>query len=206
MRKLAVYIDGFNLYHAIKELGKPAYKWLNLYKLAEQLAGQNETIEKVVYFSAYATWLPDSYYRHRQYVKALENAGVEVVMAHFKQKQMTCRNCEVEWISREEKETDVHLALRLLGDAEDCVYDRGMLVTADSDLVPAVRMVKSRHSDKRIVVAAPPRRYAAGRHLRQVADSYFQIGTKKIETSLFPEKIYNSMGNQIATRPVSYKP
>jgi hypothetical protein len=35
-KKIAVYVDGFNLYHGIKNLNKPYLKWLNLRSLAEK--------------------------------------------------------------------------------------------------------------------------------------------------------------------------
>ena len=88
--RLACYIDGFNLYHAIDELRTPTHqclnhlKWLNLWALSESIARQNETIVAVNYFSAYATWLPDQYARHRVYIAALSHCGVSVFMARFK--------------------------------------------------------------------------------------------------------------------------
>ena len=66
--RIIAYIDGFNLYHAIDDIGKPDprkpnatakrrphLKWLNLWSLCESIAGDNETVIEVNYFSAYAT-------------------------------------------------------------------------------------------------------------------------------------------------------
>jgi hypothetical protein len=75
--KVACYVDGFNLYHAINDLNKPHLKWLNLWALAESLCRPGETLVKVAYFSAYATWLPAQYARHRKFVTALTHVGVE---------------------------------------------------------------------------------------------------------------------------------
>ncbi|EHQ51514.1 hypothetical protein ECTPHS_02411 [Ectothiorhodospira sp. PHS-1] len=206
MRRLALYVDGFNFYHAVSDLRRPELKWVNLARLAAELAKPTERVASVVYFSAYATWLPDAYARHREYTKALKASGVEVVMAHFKEKTVQCFKCQSTWTSREEKETDVHLALRFLADAEDDVFDRGLLLTADSDLVPVVRMVKQRHPRKNITVAAPPKRHRNGRNLQQVADSYFQVGTTKLEAALFPEFVSDGKGNVVARRPPEYDP
>lgn len=206
MKRLALYVDGFNFYHAVNALRRPELKWVNLTRLAEQLAQPTERVVSVVYFSAYATWLPDAYARHRQYTAALEAAGVEVVMAHFKEKTVHCFNCQSTWTSREEKETDVHLALRFLADAEDDVFDRGMLLTADSDLVPVVRMVKQRHPRKNITVAAPPKRHRNGRNLQQVADGYFQVGTTKLEAALLHKDVSDGDGKVVARRPPEYAP
>ena len=62
------YIDGFNLYHSIDELGRPELKWLNLWSLAESLIRKNEELVEVNYFSAYTPGrianhlLEDSYF------------------------------------------------------------------------------------------------------------------------------------------------
>lgn len=205
MKRLALYIDGFNFYHAVHDLNRPHLKWINLYRLAERLAYPDERVVSVKYFSAFATWLPAQHARHRQYVAALEACGVEAIMAHFKEKVIQCNGCHKQWISREEKETDVHLALKLLADAEDDLFDRAILLTADSDLVPVIKMVKARHRGKFITVAAPPQRYNHGRHLKVVADNYFQIGVSKIEQSLLPKEVLKE-GTVVARRPSEYDP
>ena len=38
------------------------------------------SLVEVFYFSAYATWRPNSYRRHREYVRALQATGVTIVM------------------------------------------------------------------------------------------------------------------------------
>ena len=37
-KRVACYVDGFNLYHAIDDLRKPHLKWVNLWALAESLS------------------------------------------------------------------------------------------------------------------------------------------------------------------------
>src|SRR4051794_5692331 len=103
MRKVACYIDGFNLYHAIDDLRKPHLKWLNLWTLAESFVRPGEALVKVAYFSAFATWLPNQYARHRIYVDELKRAGVECHMARFNERTVRCRNCRAEWKSRRKK-------------------------------------------------------------------------------------------------------
>ena len=111
--RIISYIDGFNLYHAIDNLKRPALKWLDLWSLTNSLARSGETVSEVNYFSAYATWRPDAYKRHIEYVKALEHAGVKCIMGHFKSKNRTCLSCGATWTQHEEKETDVHIAARI---------------------------------------------------------------------------------------------
>ncbi|MCE3237658.1 MAG: hypothetical protein K0R24_639 [Gammaproteobacteria bacterium] len=48
-KKVAVYVDGFNLYHGLVNLSKPHLKWLNLKSLAEKFIDQApESIEKSI--------------------------------------------------------------------------------------------------------------------------------------------------------------
>src|ERR1700761_5765818 len=140
--RVACYIDGFNLYHSIDDLGKPHLKWVDLWALAQSLCRNGETLVKVAYFSAFATWKVDAYARHRQYVAALKQRGVECHMARFSAQTAQCLKCKTKWTRHEEKETDVHFSLTFLEDAIDNVFDRAIIISADSDHVPAVRRVR----------------------------------------------------------------
>jgi uncharacterized LabA/DUF88 family protein len=53
----------------------------------------------------------------------------------------------------------VHIAARIVFDACEDRYDRAVLITADSDLVPALDIVKARCPSKQLCVAAPPKRF-----------------------------------------------
>jgi uncharacterized LabA/DUF88 family protein len=185
MTKVACYIDGFNLYHAIDALSKPYLKWLNLRALAESLCRPGEMLVKVAYFSAYATWLADRYARHRLYVAALEATGVECHMARFSERVATCKTCGASWKSREEKETDVHFALTFLEDAIDHIFDRAIIVSADSDYIPAVRKVRKRLPGKQIFLAIPPERFGQARGLIDVCGSKTAITAGRLARHLF---------------------
>lgn len=206
MTRVACYVDGFNLYHAIEDLGKPHLKWVNLWGLAESICRPGETLVKVAYFSAYATWMPDRYARHREYVRALKHSDVECHMARFSNKDMTCKSCGASWVRHEEKETDVHFSLRFLEDAIDDVFDRAIIISADGDYVPAVQRVRTRHPGKQVFVAAPPKRYRQARELLKSCNSSIEITQGRIAKNLFPERIYDGGGGVVAVRPVQYDP
>jgi hypothetical protein len=75
MRRTHLYVDGFNLYHAIDDLKEPQLKWRDLRSLAQGLLRTGETLGAVNHFSAYATWRPTSYTKHRTYTAALRATG-----------------------------------------------------------------------------------------------------------------------------------
>lgn len=122
MDRVAFFVDGFNLYHALREDPKYAkYKWLNLQALAKCFVRKNQQITKVFYFSAYATWDPAKMARHQTFVRTLQWAGVDVVLGKFKFKERFCTNCRTRYHTYEEKETDVNIAIKLF---QEAILDR----------------------------------------------------------------------------------
>jgi uncharacterized LabA/DUF88 family protein len=202
MTRIIAYVDGFNLYHAIHDLKRPALKWLDLNALVLSLARSGETVTEVNYFSAYATWRPDAYQRHIEYVKALEHVGVKCMMGHFKSKQLTCKSCGAGWTKHEEKETDVHIASRIVVDACEDRYDRAVLITADSDILPALDIVKARFPGKQLFVASPPKRFTHARGLRPA----MEITAGRLAKCALPDTASDPVtGRVLFARPASYR-
>lgn len=206
MIRSSFFIDGFNLYHAIKRLQTPHLKWVNLRALmARQISPQSEAIASVYYFSAYADWMPPQKARHEQYVSALKYSGVEIVLGQFKEKDRKCNSCGVKWKAHEEKETDVNIALCALNEAYKNSYDRAYIVSRDSDLKPAVAMIISEFPQKEVYIVAPPN-MGHSNDLIQVAHGKKKIKISQIEQCLFPEFVVDSGGNVVASRPSEYVP
>ena len=120
------------------------------------IAPKTEAIAKIIYFSAYADWLPDPVSRHKEYVKALEARGVVCIMGHFKRKDRQCFTCSTKWVAHEEKETDVSIGISLVNDAHKNCFERPYLVTRNLDLTPAVKIVRAEFPTKEIITVAPP--------------------------------------------------
>jgi uncharacterized LabA/DUF88 family protein len=204
--RVACYIDGFNLYHAIDDLQKPHLKWLDLKALARSLCRSHEQLVKVSYFSAYATWLPPKYARHRQYVNALKQNSIDCHMARFSEKRASCNACGATWKRHEEKETDVHFSLTFVKDAIDNVFDRAIIISADSDLIPAVRVVRRRLPGKQIFLATPPGRHSMARDLLNACNSGTPITAGRLATCLLPQEVKDGNGSVVARRPTEYDP
>lgn len=201
MFKTNVYIDGFNLYHAIDELGDETLKWVDLNLLAKKMLNKYQVLGEVKYFSAYATWRPDSYKRHRDYVAALEAQGVIAIMGRFKEKRMKCKAiCGEVYVTHEEKETDVNIGAYLVADALRGAFDTALVVSADTDLAAVVRLARDLvGTDKRICTVAPPGRYARSRELGHL----FAITQGKIRASQLPDVVQTAHG--LVERPSKYK-
>jgi uncharacterized LabA/DUF88 family protein len=206
MKRIAMLVDGYNLYHAIDHHchieKNHRFKWLNLWKLSELLVrdSNQHTIEAVHYFSAYAKQKPEAYARHRAYVAALEHAGVTIHLGNFKKKPRSCRSCGTQWEGYEEKETDVNIAITLISMAYMQRYDTVILLTADTDICPAIKMAKTIAPDMTIILAIPPA--SKGRNpkcsaLVGVTDDSRKVSFDMINQARLAEKITLAHGKII---------
>ena len=174
-------IDGFNIYHSIVDLERERglrAKWLDYYSLCRSLLsalGKDFSLQGVHYFTALAHHLgkPDVVSRHEDYIRCLEDTGVVAERGKFKARNIVCKVCGQSFTRNEEKGTDVAVAARLLDlfcqDLCDCV----VLVTGDTDLVPAFRTARRLFPDKKLVFAFPYARRNV--ELANIAPGSFRI-------------------------------
>ncbi len=207
--RVSAFIDGFNLYHALDGTRRHYLKWLDLRRLCLEFAPPpGQVLGKVYYFSAYATWRPDAYARHRPFVAALKARGVDPVMGLFKEKNRSCRACGSAWTDHEEKETDVNIALYLLRDAQLDLYDRAIVISGDSDLAPAVRMVRELYPIKTIRILTPFGRDHSMDLVRAAGGvpNARRMKLIHVERCLLPEQVTDIQGKVVAVRPDKYRP
>lgn len=209
--RVAVYVDGFNLYHALVDLDQPHLKWLNLRRLADYLVRpKTQRVVLVKYFSAFADHFSNtpqvgSLLRHRMYVAALEDKRVECLMGNFakRDRYFNGRGYRARWRRYEEKQTDVGIGVHLIHDAHMNKFDRAFVVCVDTDLLPAFKLMKASFPEKPVVCVAPPHR-AHHRAIQSVAICE-TIKVFQIERPLFGSRVVRG-GRVIARRPASYRP
>jgi uncharacterized LabA/DUF88 family protein len=151
------YIDGFNLYYGL--VSQTPYRWLDLQRLCELLRPM-ENIQRVVYFTARifgsARAKQDAYL-----LALLTRPLIRIVEGNFKRKTIECLHEDCPsyqrrfFKSREEKRTDVNIAIAMLDDAYRNECDRLILISGDSDLVPAIEMIGKRFPALKINVYIP---------------------------------------------------
>jgi len=203
MDRVVFFVDGFNVYHSLKD--DPRYRkylWLDYRRLAERFVRKTDVLKKVIYFSAYATWKPHSTKRHRVLVDALESRGVVIEMGKFKDKDMYCKICGAKFKVKEEKRTDVNIAVHLFKEALSDSYDTGILLTTDTDLVPAIQVVKDVFPQKKLGVLFPIDRWAS--ELKAACDFWRKVEKRDLAKSQFPEQVRLSSGI-VLTRPPSWR-
>ncbi len=184
--RVAVYIDGFNLYFGMTSSYKDI-KWLDVELLAKNLLKPHQKLIRVRYFTSLVSNNPKKEYRQRAYISALGTTNIDIIYGHYKSKPVSCNRCGHSWNNNEEKMTDVNIAVFMISDAIDDLYDTAMLISGDSDLVPPIQYLHSKYLNKRVMVAFPPNRHNVS--VKNVAKGSFIIGKQKLKQSQFPDNI-----------------
>ncbi len=187
MNRVNFLIDGFNLYHSVKDAEtvlKSSTKWLNIKKLCSAYLPLIRNIVKdktelgvIYYFSAYAKHLesanPDLTKRHQKLITCLEDTGIIVEMSRFKAKEVTCHRCGQKFIKYEEKETDVSIALKLIETFFNDECDSVVLMTGDTDIAPAIKTANRLFPSKQTLFAFPYKR--ENKELSNLSPGSFKI-------------------------------
>lgn len=209
-RRISFFIDGFNIYHSLKPYDKASgrylmhynkYLWLNFMALAKRFTVKSDQLTEIFYFTALAYWRQASAARHEVFISALENEGVRVIKGNFKEKDRFCKFCGASYKYHEEKETDVNIALHLLNEAYQNTYEKAIIVTTDTDLVPAIKMAKRHFPQKRFGVLFPIDRWSS--ELGSACDFWLKIRKKDLKKCQFPEKVHLPSGI-VLKRPATW--
>lgn len=201
MQRLILYVDGFNLYHGIHDWSGRRDLWLDVVALGRSLRPRS-TVVAAHYFTAPVLGDPGALSRQTTYIEALTAAYpalVRVTMGRYQSKTISCRRCGQTWRSYEEKETDVNIAVRLVADAARAAADGALIVSADSDLVPAVRAARELNRSMFLAAAFPPGRYSA--HLAKLMPASFHISKAKIRHAQLPDVIVDPATGRRFQRP-----
>ena len=178
VKRCAFLVDGLNLHHSALDAEAVAGRRLRRLDVAglcrsyvHALPGRS-AVTTIDYFSAVAhhreAGHPSTVARQVAYFSALQAAGIDVHLGQFKAKTLVCPLCGGRYRAWEEKETDVAIGARLLELLSRDHCDTAVLVTGDTDLVPAMHAARRLRSDKRLGVIQPYRR--VNRELSRSAD------------------------------------
>jgi uncharacterized LabA/DUF88 family protein len=196
------YIDGFNLYYGLKARKWRRYYWLDPYRLLSSELTADYDLVGVKYFSARIKRPDDKRGRQTAYLDAIRAySDAEVILGKYYEKPQQCHGCGARWKTHEEKMTDSAIAAHLVADAFLDRFDTAFLVGGDTDIVPAVKMVRRYFPTKRLVVLFPPKRKN-----QAVADECHDEGVisrEALEACQMPDKIEVQPG-VFVERPASW--
>lgn len=159
-QRVIVYIDGFNFYYGLKkDVRWKKFYWLDVVKLFEMFMRPNQELIAVKYFSARVDNIDKSLRQNAFFQANKENPKFKLILGKYLKKQFTCFNCGNQIDLYEEKESDVRLATQIVADAllDNC--DLSIIVSADSDMIPAVELAIEAHH--KTVVYFPPNQYSS---------------------------------------------
>ncbi len=214
-QRVIALIDGFNFYHPInhhqKKLGI-CLQWLDYRALLSNYVKRSRInpkgeISELYFFTALAHWRnakrPGTTEKHMAYINALKHSGVQVVLGNFKEKKKTlyylcdaapsADKCEIMQVSHEEKETDVRIACKLLELAVQDKFDTCLLLSADSDLVPAIETLNQLAPEKNVVLVTPPSKAKIDK-LKRLCSQHIRVGVNDLQRTQFPDEIINDAG------------
>jgi uncharacterized LabA/DUF88 family protein len=205
--RVVCYIDGFNLYHFIdNHRSWRQFKWLDLKALSLKFLPPSAKLCSIRYYSAYPEWNKQKEKRHRLYVKAINSIGAAEQMGRFKRVSRRVRindRAVLNFRTHEEKRTDVSLGVDLIVGAFKDYYDIALLVSSDTDFLPAIQQVKKHYPDKQIWVAAPNE--SPVNDIKDAVDRYSSIRKKHIASSQFDDPLTLPNGKTI-TKPKLWLP
>jgi uncharacterized LabA/DUF88 family protein len=197
-----VYVDGFNLYYgAVK--GTP-FKWLDISKLCELMLPRNQMV-KIKYFTALVNARPKDPgqpLRQQIYLRALKTIpNLEIVFGHFLTHivNMPLANYLpghqqfVQVIKTEEKGSDVNIATHLLHDGYQDAYEVSVIISNDSDLVEAIKII--RYELKKNVIVLNPFKDSPSQELNRYATFVKPIRMGVLAASQFPYEMVDRNGS-----------
>lgn len=150
VQRAAVYVDGFNMYHALVDMGEPFLKWYCVKKLSENMVLKGGfRLVRVVFCSAFPSGeSSETQDRFTAYTNVLKARGVDVILGHYLEERTSGK-----W---SEKQSDVNLSLACILDGVDDIYDVAYLITADSDQAATARVFRERFPGKKLIPVSPP--------------------------------------------------
>lgn len=190
-------MDGFNLYHRIADARQPHLKWLDLWRLCRLICARHgTTLVKVAFCTAVPDDPADLRARHSTYNTALRAVGATIVLGHHM--------IDPDSRKRTEKQTDINLALHLIRDAHDNVYDCAYILSSDSDQAATARMFKDWFPNKFLIGVSPPINTVPDK-IKTYADAHFDLTMADLERCVFDDPLIGKSGRAIP-RPPSYAP
>ena len=137
--KVAIYIDGSNFYHYLKdkEISFPKGQKFDFKAFANFLTGSRKCISKRYYTGIFRN--VDNSAKSKELVK-----GQQKFLSELEKDGFVIKRGRIMYDKGKtrEKGTDVKIATDLITGAIDNWYDTAILVSSDTDLIPAIKYIR----------------------------------------------------------------
>ena len=216
------FVDGFNLFHALKKCDLRD-RWCNIRKLInDKIEDKSIILDKIWWFTAYYKKDYQAVKRHMMYAKALSSEKIQPYLGEYNEvskvfdknshkiKSITPDDLmknrknipdRIEYITEEEKKTDVNIAVKIVEGAFLDLYDIAYIVSGDSDLYTAVDIAKQHFKDKKFINVLPP--FSKGKSMGNICHSQIPLGKMDVEKARFPDRV-ELLSGEIIEIPKKY--
>lgn len=123
---------------------------------------------------------------------------LKIEVGKFHKRKVRCDKCGEKYLAPVEKRTDVSIGVKLFRLAFEDKFDRALLLSGDTDQVPAVKAVRECFPGKRVGVLLPLMR--VNRELEQAANFSIHIEREHFEGCRLPDPYTMKNGKEITAR------
>ncbi len=149
----------------------------------------HQELVAVKYFSARPLGDPDKSLRQNAFFQAnLENRKFKLILGKYLKKRLECFKCHNIINTYEEKESDVNLATQIVADAYQDNCDIVIIVSADSDMIPAIDL--AREAGKKVFIYFPPNHKSSNlRILAGMRPTWLERYEGRFKNAMLPDRI-----------------
>ena len=208
-QKVIVYVDGFNFYYGLKAISTrdkrwKKFYWLDVVAFFEKMLNDKQELIEVNYFSARPHDISASKRQDLFFSANKLNTKFRLVLGKYLKKDILCNYCKNVLHSYEEKETDVRIATQIINDAYKNRCDITIIVSADSDIIPSVELIREINPAHKIFVYFPPLRHSVS--LSSSCDGGRKLSDFKarFNQSMLPDNV-TLLNGTIISRPNNWK-
>lgn len=194
-KKVMAYFDGFNYYEALRAKKWRHYYWQDFVKFCELFLRSYQELESIRYFTAIQHNKEKADRQDLLFQANKINPKFDCYFGDFR-KRYKWKNIDFNGKKRgvkieywEEKKSDVALASYMIRDVAMKKCDVSFLFCADSDLTPAIDVIKELSPIHKIIVFFPPGSYSYD--LRNKATKIYLLENHefKFKQSLLPTEV-----------------
>lgn len=171
MKRISFYIDGYNFYRGLRDRKWERFYWLDMVAFCSLFLHRNQELVEVNYFSA----IPKNAGKQERFDRFLTanrlHPKFSLHLGKFLEKTLLVKGETVK--TYEEKQTDVHIAVKMIRDVVLDKCEGSVLISADSDLTPAIDFIREYKPNHQIFVYFPPNRFSYD--LKQRANSSIHL-------------------------------
>lgn len=132
------------------------------------------------------------------------NDRFKLHLGRYKKKKIKCQNCGFKIKTYEEKESDVRVATGMLTDVFTKRCDITIIVSADSDMIPSVEIIKEAIPDHPVYLFVPPNQKSYALASKCDNTIWLEHYRARFVKSMLPENVTLKNGH-VLSRPENWK-